>query len=100
MESTNYDDWRDENLAICEITILSLILIVTIIGNVLVLFSIYLRHFRSMQRKKLNRMHFFILHLSIADLLTGLLNVFPQLVWDIKFRSVERKMHLPIRATI
>ncbi|EFN76375.1 Vasopressin V1a receptor [Harpegnathos saltator] len=31
-------------------------------------------------------MYFFILHLSIADLLTGLLDVLPQLAWDITFR--------------
>lgn len=31
-------------------------------------------------------MYFFIMHLSIADLLDGLLNMLPQLVWDITFR--------------
>lgn len=31
-------------------------------------------------------MYFFILHLSIADLLTAFLSVLPQLSWDITFR--------------
>lgn len=81
------DDWRDENLAVWEISILAVILAVTVMGNALVLFAIYLRRCRG-RRQRLTRMHFFVMHLSIADLITGLLNVLPQLVWDITFRWV------------
>ncbi|KAL2718232.1 vasopressin V1a receptor-like isoform X1 [Vespula squamosa] len=80
----NWEDGRDEYLAKWEIALLTTILFVTIFGNSLVLFSIYLRRYRA--RKKLNRMYFFIMYLSIADLLTGLLDVLPQLAWDITFR--------------
>nr|XP_023024765.1 cephalotocin receptor 2-like isoform X1 [Leptinotarsa decemlineata] len=37
-------------------------------------------------RKKLSRMYFFILHLSIADLITAFLSVLTQLGWDITYR--------------
>lgn len=80
----NWEDGRDEYLAKWEIALLTTILFVTVFGNSLVLFSIYLRRYRA--RKKVNRMYFFIMNLSIADLLTGLLDVLPQLAWDITFR--------------
>lgn len=78
------EDTRDEYLAKWEIVLLSSILLVTIFGNALVLLSLYLRRHRG--RKKINRMYFFIMNLSIADLLTGLLDVLPQLAWDVTFR--------------
>ena len=31
---------------------------------------------------KLNRMYFFLMHLSVADLITGFFNVLPQLAWE------------------
>lgn len=82
------EDWRDEDLAMREIIVLAIILTVTIMGNALVLFAIYLRRCRG-RRQRLTRMHFFVMHLSIADLITGLLNVLPQLIWDITFRWVH-----------
>nr|AOC59508.1 inotocin receptor [Lasius niger] len=78
------DDTRDEYLARWEIAVLTIIFLVTLIGNTLILFALYAR--RRYQRRKFTRMYFFILHLSIADLLTGLLDVLPQLAWDITFR--------------
>ncbi|XP_020280029.1 vasopressin V1a receptor-like [Pseudomyrmex gracilis] len=78
------DDTRDEYLARWEIAVLTSIFVITIIGNALVLFALYVR--RRYQRRKISRMYFFILHLSVADLLTGLLDVLPQLAWDITFR--------------
>jgi len=78
------NDSRDEYLAKWEIAVLTSIFLVTVIGNALVLFALYVR--RRYQRRKFTRMYLFILHLSIADLLTGLLNVLPQLAWDITFR--------------
>lgn len=81
------DDTRDEYLARWEIAVLTSIFVITIIGNALVLFALYVR--RRYQRRKIIRMYFFILHLSIADLLTGLLDVLPQLAWDITFRYIS-----------
>uniref|UniRef100_A0A1B6D522 G-protein coupled receptors family 1 profile domain-containing protein n=1 Tax=Clastoptera arizonana TaxID=38151 RepID=A0A1B6D522_9HEMI len=76
---------RDEELAQAEIAILATILVVTIAGNTIVLVALYGRKFGG-GRKKLSRMYYFILHLCIADLVTAVLNVFPQLVWDITYR--------------
>ncbi|KAF7991526.1 hypothetical protein HCN44_008897 [Aphidius gifuensis] len=78
-------DERDEILAYWEICVLSIILVVTLIGNLLVLFSLWLRRYRG-KRRKLTRMYYFMMHLSIADLITGVFNVLPQLVWDITYR--------------
>ncbi|XP_033228702.1 arg8-vasotocin receptor-like [Belonocnema kinseyi] len=82
---TLIDDSRDEELAKWEIGILACTLVIILIGNSLVLFAIYLKRYYS-NRKKLTRMHFFIMHLSVADILTGVLNVLPQMVWKITFR--------------
>ncbi|XP_071487195.1 oxytocin receptor-like [Diadema antillarum] len=70
---------RDEILAIWEIFSSTLILLVALFGNSIVVHSLWRR------RKKLSRMHFFILHLCIADLLTAVLSIFPQLLWDITY---------------
>ncbi|XP_012272252.1 vasopressin V1b receptor [Orussus abietinus] len=75
------EDFRDSDLARWEIFTLAAILLAILLENSLVLLALYLRG-----RRKLSRIQFFILHLSIADLLTGLLNVLPQLAWDITFR--------------
>ncbi|XP_058796714.1 cephalotocin receptor 1-like [Phymastichus coffea] len=85
LTSVPTEDWRDESLAVWEVGVLGIILVVTLMGNALVLFAIYLRRCRG-RRQRLTRMHFFVMHLSTADLVTGLLNVLPQLAWDITFR--------------
>ncbi|XP_071644744.1 adipokinetic hormone receptor isoform X1 [Temnothorax longispinosus] len=82
--SESADDARDEYLARWEIAVLTSIFLITLLGNALVLLALYIR--RRYQRRKFTRMYFFILHLSVADLLTGLLDVLPQLAWDITFR--------------
>lgn len=75
-------DDRDESLAVIEITVLTIIFILTIMGNVFILYAL-------LQQKKfrpLSRIYVLIAHLSIADLLVAIFNVFPQLMWDITFR--------------
>ena len=79
------EDTRDEYLARWEIGVLAAIFVITVVGNSLVLLAIYLRRYRG-RRKKLTRMYFFIIHLSVADLITAFLDVLPQLAWDITFR--------------
>lgn len=76
---------RDENLARIEIATLAIIFLVTLLGNGTVLLALWTRR-RYAGRKKLSRMYFFILHLSIADLLTAFLSVLPQLGWDVTYR--------------
>ncbi|XP_043273574.1 cephalotocin receptor 1-like isoform X4 [Venturia canescens] len=93
------EDSRDEYLARWEIGLLAVIFLITIIGNFLVLFSLYLRHcHRGRGRKKLTRMYFFIMNLSIADLLNALLNVLPQLAWDVTFRFGLTVFLIPLTA--
>uniref|UniRef100_T1KNR7 G-protein coupled receptors family 1 profile domain-containing protein n=1 Tax=Tetranychus urticae TaxID=32264 RepID=T1KNR7_TETUR len=71
---------RDENLAILEIITLSAIFVMIVFGNTSVLLALIL------SRIKLRRMYFFLLHLSIADLITAFANVLPQLIWEITER--------------
>ncbi|KAJ8874029.1 hypothetical protein PR048_024869 [Dryococelus australis] len=80
--TSGYD--RDEDLARGEIATLAIMFIVTVVGNSCILFALCARR----KHRKLTRMYFFILHLSIADLITGFLNVLPQLAWDITYRYV------------
>lgn len=79
------DSGRDEDLARMEVATLAAILALTLAGNSAVLLALYARRLCG-SRKKLSRMYYFILHLCVADLVTGLLNVFPQLMWDITYR--------------
>lgn len=76
---------RDEYLARIEIATLAIIFFITLLGNGTVLLALWTRK-RYGGRKKLSRMYFFILHLSIADLITAFLSVLPQLAWEITYR--------------
>lgn len=71
---------RDEGLADVEEATLGCILILAIFGNTCVLVAL------GLYRKKASRMHLFIMHLSITDLLMAFLNVLPQFAWEITFR--------------
>lgn len=73
-------DKRDENLAIMEVTILAAIFVMIMVGNTLVLIALAAKRF------KMTRMYYFLLHLCISDLITGLCTVLPQLAWDITYR--------------
>lgn len=76
---------RNEELAQVEIATLSIILVVTVLGNWLVLLALYARKCRA-GKKALSRMYFFIFHLCVADLITAFFNVLPQLIWDVTYR--------------
>uniref|UniRef100_A0A672V3L9 Arginine vasopressin receptor 1B n=1 Tax=Strigops habroptila TaxID=2489341 RepID=A0A672V3L9_STRHB len=71
---------RDEALAKAEIGVLATILAVATIGNVGVLLAMYRR------RKKMSRMHLFILHLGLTDLGVALFQVLPQMIWEVTYR--------------
>ncbi|NXN19146.1 V1BR protein, partial [Indicator maculatus] len=71
---------RDEELAKAEIGVLATILAVATTGNVGVLLAMY------RLRKKMSRMHLFILHLGLTDLGVALFQVLPQLIWEVTFR--------------
>ncbi|NXX44868.1 V1BR protein, partial [Tricholaema leucomelas] len=71
---------RDEELAKAEIGVLATILAVATTGNVGVLLAMY------RLRRKMSRMHLFILHLGLSDLGVALFQVLPQLIWEVTFR--------------
>ncbi|XP_005816886.3 arg8-vasotocin receptor-like [Xiphophorus maculatus] len=71
---------RNEDVAQIEIMVLSITFVVAVIGNVSVLLAMY--H----TKKKTSRMHLFIKHLSLADLVVAFFQVLPQLCWEITFR--------------
>ncbi|NWU99671.1 V1BR protein, partial [Upupa epops] len=71
---------RDEELAKAEIGVLATILAVATVGNVGVLLAMY------RLRRKMSRMHLFILHLGLSDLGVALFQVLPQLIWEVTFR--------------
>ncbi|XP_030077476.1 vasopressin V1b receptor [Microcaecilia unicolor] len=80
--SQNPSDPRDEELAKVEIAVLAIILAVTLVGNLGVLLVMY------RLRKKMRRMHLFILHLGVTDLGVAVFQVLPQMIWDITFRFI------------
>ncbi|NXV70757.1 V1BR protein, partial [Atlantisia rogersi] len=71
---------RDEELAKAEIGVLATILAIATVGNVGVLLAMY------RLRKKMSRMHLFILHLGLADLGVVLFQVLPQMIWEVTYR--------------
>ncbi|KAM9325277.1 oxytocin receptor [Gastrophryne carolinensis] len=71
---------RNEEVAKLEVTVLAVILVLALAGNICVLIAIHIN------RHKHSRMYFFMKHLSIADLVVALFQVLPQLIWDITFR--------------
>lgn len=79
------DSGRDERLAEVEVAVLGVLLVLTVLGNAVVLLALYARR-RCGGRRKLSRMFYFILHLSVADMVTAFFSVLPQLVWKVTFR--------------
>uniref|UniRef100_A0A3Q2PG80 Oxytocin receptor n=1 Tax=Fundulus heteroclitus TaxID=8078 RepID=A0A3Q2PG80_FUNHE len=71
---------RNEEVAKVEVTVLVLVLLLALTGNLCVLWAIHTtKHSQS-------RMYYFMKHLSIADLVVAVFQVLPQLIWDITFR--------------
>lgn len=71
---------RNEEVAKVEVTVLVLVLLLALTGNLCVLRAIHTtKHSQS-------RMYYFMKHLSIADLVVAIFQVLPQLIWDITFR--------------
>lgn len=71
---------RNEDVAKVEVAVLVLVLLLALTGNLCVLCAIHAtKHGQS-------RMYYFMKHLSIADLVVAVLQVLPQLIWDITFR--------------
>ncbi|XP_034031908.1 arginine vasopressin receptor 1Aa [Thalassophryne amazonica] len=71
---------RNEDVAKLEIMVLSVTFVVAVIGNVSVLLAMY------NTTKKMSRMHLFIKHLSLADLVVAFFQVLPQLCWKVTYR--------------
>ncbi|KAL6116592.1 avpr1a [Pungitius sinensis] len=71
---------RNEEVAKLEITVLSVAFVAAVAGNVSVLLAM-----RSTRRKP-SRVHLFMKHLSLADLVVAFFQVLPQLCWEVTFR--------------
>ncbi|CAL8402418.1 unnamed protein product [Arctogadus glacialis] len=71
---------RNEEVAKVEVTVLFLVLLLAVVGNLCVLLGIHTSKHRA------SRMYYFMKHLSIADLVVAFFQVLPQLIWDITFR--------------
>ncbi|XP_056454649.1 arginine vasopressin receptor 1Aa [Gadus chalcogrammus] len=71
---------RNEEVAKLEIAVLSITFLVAVVGNVSVLLAMY------NTKKKTSRMHLFIKHLSLADLVVAFFQVLPQLCWKVTYR--------------
>ncbi|XP_072539248.1 oxytocin receptor b [Salminus brasiliensis] len=74
---------RDEEVAKVEVAVLVLVLLLAVVGNACVLAAVAVAGAR---KRGASRMHFFMKHLSIADLVVAVFQVLPQLIWDITFR--------------
>jgi hypothetical protein len=66
----------DHKLKLVEQIVLASIFIAALIGNTFVLIIMLIRRHR-----RITRMAFFILHLTIADLLVAFFSVLPMLIW-------------------
>lgn len=68
---------RDQFLVKIEVALMATMFTTAVIGNTLALMALALR------RRKLSRMHYFILHLCIADLVVAFFHILPQMLLDI-----------------
>ncbi|TWW64905.1 arg8-vasotocin receptor-like [Takifugu flavidus] len=77
--SRNHTDpfGRNEEVAKIEIGVLSLTFVAAVLGNVSVLLATH---------RKPSRVHLFMKHLSLADLVVAFFQVLPQLCWEVTFR--------------
>ncbi|XP_068442591.1 arg8-vasotocin receptor-like [Clinocottus analis] len=71
---------RNEAVARLEITVLSVAFVAAVAGNVSVLLAMH------RTRRKPSRVHLFMKHLSLADLVVAFFQVLPQLCWEVTFR--------------
>lgn len=71
---------RNEEVAKVEVAVLFVVLLLALAGNLCVLAALHV------SKRARSRMHFFMKHLSIADLVVAVFQVLPQLIWDITFR--------------
>ncbi|XP_068450097.1 oxytocin receptor b [Clinocottus analis] len=71
---------RNEEVAKVEVTVLALVLLLALTGNLCVMWAI------PTSKHSQSRMYYFMKHLSIADLVVAIFQILPQLIWDITFR--------------
>ncbi|XP_062853227.1 isotocin receptor-like [Trichomycterus rosablanca] len=71
---------RNEEVAKIEVAVLFVVLLLALVGNLYVLAALHI------SKRAQSRMHFFMKHLCIADLVVAVFQVLPQLIWDITFR--------------
>ncbi|XP_054480336.1 arg8-vasotocin receptor-like [Anoplopoma fimbria] len=71
---------RNEEVAKLEITVLSVVFVAAVLGNLSVLLAMH------RTRRKPSRVHLFMKHLSLADLVVAFFQVLPQLCWEVTYR--------------
>ena len=76
-EGVDSNETKHLQLDYVKIAVMSTIIILTFLGNIAIILAI------SARGSKLTRMFYFILHLSIADLLTAFLTLLPEVAWTI-----------------
>ena len=86
MNSTSVDEKNDEKEASNtdeneinkKLYVLASIIILTLLGNCLILFLVISRYNR---QKSMTRVYYFMLHLSFADVITAFLTLLPEFIW-------------------
>jgi len=63
--------------------VLGSIIILTLLGNFLILFLVLSRHYQQKSTTSMSRVHYFMLHLSFADVITAFLTLLPELIWTV-----------------
>ncbi|KAH3695213.1 hypothetical protein DPMN_082670 [Dreissena polymorpha] len=72
-----YNNPSDNDLFLTRVIVQCVILALAIFGNVVLFITMRMR------KRALTRVHWFILHLCLADLLVAFFNILPQLIWDV-----------------
>lgn len=74
---------NDQIITYVEVVILSIIFVIALIGNLILIVSILVSTcYQNRNRpRKISRVSFYIMHLSIADIIVAFLSILPQIVW-------------------
>lgn len=68
------------HMTIIEICILSLVFCATVIGNILLISFLMVSRCKN-NKFQISRISFYIIHLSVADLIVAFVSILPQILW-------------------
>ena len=90
MNSTSLDEKNGEKEATPDeyeinkkLYVLASIIILTLLGNCLILFLVISRYNRQKSTASMTRVYYFMLHLSFADVITAFLTLLPEFIWTL-----------------